>query len=131
MGYDTMVGERGIRLSGGERQRIAIARAILKNPSIVVLDEATSALDSVTERAVQQGIKELIADRTSFIIAHRLSTVRSVHRIAVIENGRITACAPHEELMTQSAKSTAKWSNCSGRGCWRSIGRSICNSAMP
>ncbi len=102
-GYDTMVGERGIRLSGGERQRVAIARAILKNPSIVVLDEATSALDSVTERAVQRGIRELIADRTSFIIAHRLSTVRSVDRIAVVEQGRITACAPHEELMTQSA----------------------------
>jgi len=100
--YDTMVGERGIKLSGGERQRIAIARAILKKPSIVILDEATSALDSVTERKVQEGIKELIKGRTSFIIAHRLSTVRSVDRIAVIEEGRLTACAPHEELMKTS-----------------------------
>lgn len=101
-GYDTLVGERGIRLSGGERQRIAIARAILKAPAVVILDEATSALDSVTERAVQEGIRELIADRTSFIIAHRLSTVRSVDRIAVVENGRITACAPHQKLLEQS-----------------------------
>lgn len=101
--YQTMVGERGIKLSGGERQRVAIARAILKNPSIVVLDEATSALDSVTERTVQEGIKELIHGKTSFIIAHRLSTVRSVDRIAVVEEGRITACAPHLELMNISA----------------------------
>jgi ABC-type multidrug transport system fused ATPase/permease subunit len=97
--YDTTIGDRGIRLSGGQRQRIAIARAILKRPTIVILDEATSALDSVTERKVQEGIKELIKGRTSFIIAHRLSTVRSVDRIAVVEEGRITACAPHEELM--------------------------------
>lgn len=100
--YLTMVGERGIKLSGGERQRIAIARAILKNPAIVVLDEATSALDSLTEKKVQEGIKELIEGRTSFIIAHRLSTVRSVDRIAVVEGGRITACAPHEELLKTS-----------------------------
>ena len=101
-GYQSLVGERGVKLSGGERQRIAIARAILKQPKIVVLDEATSALDSITEREVQQGIKELIAGRTSFIIAHRLSTVRSVDRIAILENGRLVACAPHEELLTQS-----------------------------
>ncbi len=100
--YLTMVGERGIKLSGGERQRIAIARAILKNPAIVVLDEATSALDSLTEKKVQEGIKELIEGRTSFIIAHRLSTVRSVDRIAVVEAGEITACAPHEELLKTS-----------------------------
>lgn len=98
-GYDTIVGERGVRLSGGERQRIAIARAILKRPTIVVLDEATSALDSVTEVAVQEGIRELINKRTSIIIAHRLSTVRSVDRIAVMEQGRVIACAPHEELV--------------------------------
>ena len=97
--YETLIGDRGIRLSGGQRQRIAIARAILKQPKIVVLDEATSALDSVTEKHVQEGIKELIADRTACIIAHRLSTVRSVHRIAVFDKGRLIACAPHQELM--------------------------------
>lgn len=100
--YKTIVGERGIKLSGGERQRIAIARAILKKPTIVILDEATSALDSITERAVQEGIKELIKGRTSFIIAHRLSTVRSVDRIAVMDKGRLVACAPHEKLLTIS-----------------------------
>lgn len=101
-GYDTMIGERGIRLSGGERQRIAIARAILKRPSIVVLDEATSALDSITEQSVQKGIHALMEGRTSFIIAHRLSTVRTVDRIAIMEEGRITACAPHEQLLKES-----------------------------
>lgn len=98
-GYDTLIGDRGIRLSGGERQRVAIARAILKNPKIVVLDEATSALDSVTEARVQDGIRELIAGRTAVIIAHRLSTVRSADRIAVLDEGRLIACAPHEELL--------------------------------
>lgn len=100
--FNTLVGERGIKLSGGERQRVAIARAILKKPDIVVLDEATSALDSVTEKTVQEGIKGLIEGRTAVIIAHRLSTVRSVDRIAVMENGRVTAFAPHEELMKTS-----------------------------
>ncbi len=98
-GYNTLIGDRGIRLSGGQRQRVAIARAILKKPSIVVLDEATSALDSMTEKLVQQGIQELIHDKTACIIAHRLSTVRSVNRIAVFDNGHLIACAPHEELL--------------------------------
>jgi len=97
--FETMIGDRGIRLSGGQRQRIAIARAILKNPKIVILDEATSALDSVTERDVQEGIKELITGRTACIIAHRLSTVRQVDRIAVFEKGRLIAAAPHAELV--------------------------------
>lgn len=98
-GYETLIGDRGIKLSGGQRQRLAIARAMLKQPKIVILDEATSALDSVTEREVQNGIRELIAGRTSVIIAHRLSTVRSVDRIAVLEKGKLIACAPHEELL--------------------------------
>ncbi len=98
-GYHTLIGDRGIRLSGGQRQRVAIARAILKRPTIVILDEATSALDSVTERHVQEGIKSLIEGRTSCIIAHRLSTVRSVDRIAVFDDGKLIDVAPHEELM--------------------------------
>ncbi|MFA6523575.1 MAG: ABC transporter ATP-binding protein [Candidatus Peribacteraceae bacterium] len=98
-GYQTLIGDRGIRLSGGQRQRIAIARAILKNPKVVILDEATSALDSVTERQVQEGIKGLVTGRTACIIAHRLSTVRTSDRIAVFDEGRLVACAPHEVLM--------------------------------
>ena len=98
-GYNTLIGERGIRLSGGERQRVAIARAILKQPKIVVLDEATSALDSKTEKAVQEGIAELMKGRTSFIIAHRLSTVRTVDRIAVLDKGKLLCIAPHEQLL--------------------------------
>jgi ABC-type multidrug transport system fused ATPase/permease subunit len=101
--YDSEIGERGVKLSGGERQRLAIARAILKDPKIVILDEATSALDSMTERKVQKGIKELIAGRTAIIIAHRLSTVRSVDRIAVMENGTLVAIAPHDELLKTNA----------------------------
>jgi ABC-type multidrug transport system fused ATPase/permease subunit len=98
-GYRTVIGERGIKLSGGERQRLAIARAILKKPSVVVLDEATSALDSITEQAVQEGIRELTKGRTTFIIAHRLSTVRAVDRIAVLEQGKLIGLAPHAELL--------------------------------
>ncbi len=98
-GYDTLIGERGIRLSGGEKQRMAIARAILKNPRIVVLDEPTSALDSITEEKVQHGISELMKGRTTLIIAHRLSTVRSADVIMVIENGKIIGQGPHEELV--------------------------------
>jgi ATP-binding cassette subfamily B protein len=98
-GYDTLIGERGIRLSGGEKQRVAIARAILKDPRIVVLDEPTSALDSITERKVQEGLNELVKGRTTLIIAHRLSTVRNADVILVIENGRIIGRGPHHELM--------------------------------
>lgn len=98
-GYDTEIGERGVKLSGGQRQRLAIARAILKDPKVVILDEATSALDSLTERAVQQGIASLLQGRTAVVIAHRLSTVRAMDRIAVMEAGKLIACAPHDELM--------------------------------
>ncbi len=98
-GYATEVGERGVKLSGGQRQRLAIARAILKQPKIVILDEATSALDSVTEKAVQQGIKSLLENRTAVIIAHRLSTVQHCDRIAVLDKGNLVAIGPHAELM--------------------------------
>ena len=98
-GYDTMIGERGVRLSGGERQRIAIARAILKNAPLLILDEATSALDSESESLVQTALQNLMTGRTVLVIAHRLSTVRRADRIVVIENGTIADIGAHEDLM--------------------------------
>src|SRR5690242_1222115 len=98
-GYDTMIGERGVRLSGGERQRIAIARASLKNAPILILDEATSALDSESESLVQSALQNMMTGRTVFVIAHRLSTVRRADRIVVLEGGTIADIGPHEELM--------------------------------
>jgi ATP-binding cassette subfamily B protein len=101
-GYQTLVGERGVKLSGGERQRVALARAFLADAPILILDEATSSLDSESEALIQQAIERLLAGRTSIIIAHRLSTVRTLDRILVFDNGRIIEEGTHESLLRQA-----------------------------
>lgn len=98
-GYETIVGDRGVKISGGQRQRISIARALLKNPPIMILDEATSALDTESEKLVQQAIELLMKNRTSFVVAHRLSTIRNAHKIVVLEKGKIVQIGSHDDLL--------------------------------
>lgn len=113
-GFDTLVGERGVKLSGGEKQRVALARAFLENAPIVVLDEATSALDSLTEQQIQIAIFGLIADKTAVVIAHRLSTILRMDRIVVLENGRIAEQGTHAELLALHGRYYAMWQHQSG-----------------
>src|SRR5258707_3502915 len=98
-GYDSRVGERGVKLSVGEKQRVSIARALLKDPPILILDEATASVDTATEKLIQQALERLMAHRTSFVIAHRLSTVRNADQILVLRAGQSIEPGPHEDLM--------------------------------
>ena len=98
-GYDTRIGQNGQNLSGGEKQRIAIARAIIHNPKILILDEATSSLDTESELSVQQALQRLVKNRTTFAIAHRLSTLKYADRLLVLEKGKVAECGTHNELL--------------------------------
>ena len=109
LGYDTMVGERGLKLSGGEKQRVAIARAILKNPAILIFDEATSALDSKTEKAIQDELKRIAENRTTLVIAHRLSTISDAHRIIVMDQGRLIESGAHAHLLERNGAYAQMW----------------------
>ena len=113
-GYDTLVGERGVKLSGGQRQRIAIARAILKDAPILVLDEATSALDSESEALIQEALANLMKGRTSIVVAHRLSTIAGLDKIVVLSDGKIMEQGSHYELLEQGGAYKKLWSRQSG-----------------
>jgi ATP-binding cassette subfamily B protein len=108
-GYDTMVGERGLKLSGGEKQRVAIARTLLKNPPILIFDEATSALDSANERAIQAELQSAAQGKTTLVVAHRLSTVVDAHDIIVMEHGRIVERGSHMALLEKEGVYARMW----------------------
>jgi ATP-binding cassette subfamily B protein len=109
LGYDTLVGERGLKLSGGEKQRVAIARTLLKNPPILIFDEATSALDSANERAIQAELRSAAQGKTALVIAHRLSTVVDAHEIVVLEQGRVVERGAHAELLARGGRYAEMW----------------------
>jgi ATP-binding cassette subfamily B protein len=114
-GYDTVVGERGQKLSGGQRQRVSIARAVLKDPPILILDEATSAVDNETEAAIQRSLEHLAIGRTTIVIAHRLSTVRNANRIYVLEHGQLAEAGEHDALVAQSGIYANLWNVQTGK----------------
>jgi ATP-binding cassette subfamily B protein len=113
-GYETLVGERGVKLSGGQRQRVAIARAILKDAPILILDEATSSLDSESEALIQDALWTLLSGRTAIVIAHRLSTVRRMDELIILERGKVVERGSHEDLLSQSGIYATLWAHQSG-----------------